>query len=204
LASTSGVTKIAFDASAIIGFDEANIHMLDSIRAYFKASNHLMIVCQEIVQECKTVQPRIADSDVCNVVHSRDETFQAVKSLSRSPELRIQDNDYRCIASAIDEKCLYLVSNDMGLIAAANNYTKQKGIGLKSFTLANFLYYMYASRRDLFSWKLNIKTVAKLYHHVEMQNIVDGIKTRKWELKQARERFLPYATNIYQTIDGLP
>jgi hypothetical protein len=201
LASTVSLTKIAFDASAIIGFDDPNIRMLEEIRKYFRASNHLMIICREIAQECLSVRPPLNDSDVCTIVSSGQTTFRDVKSMCNGPVPQISDNDYRCISTAVDEGCPYLVTNDAVLLEAAKYYATRKPVGLIVFTPANFLYYMHSSHKDLFSWKINIKTATKLFHHVEMENLVLGIQRKKWVLKQAKERFTPYATNIYQTID---
>ena len=209
MASAPGTpTKVAFDSSAIIGFDDSDVDMLGEMHGYFRGSNHVMVICNAVWNECRFLRDAFVESNECKRVRTNDATFQAVRALCHPvPTLRgVQDNDFRVIASAVDEGCTYLVSNDGGQIEATSRYAQRKRINVRPLSVANFLYYMYSVRRDLFPWKMNIKKVTNFYHYVEIKNMFDGITdpARHWDLAISRNRFAPYAKNIYQTVDGLP
>jgi hypothetical protein len=194
--------RVAFDASTVIAMDNPHVKMLDLTLSYFSKMGYVLIMCTENLVECFTQKARLRASGVLNEVTEVDGgIFFRVKNFCKQTNNHLNnDNDYKGIATAIQEKCKFFVSNDFKQKIAAQSYAESKSIELQSVKPPQFLLHMYLQNRILFPWHKDIECAVNLYQHEELPNIFEGIQNRGWNLSDALDRFTSYGMNINTTI----
>ena len=194
--------KIAFDASTIIAMDNPHVRMMEFTLEYFSKTGHVLVMCTENLVECFTQKAKLRSSGVLEEIQGVDGgIFSDVKRSSKKLGIHLNDdNDYKGIATAIQERCKYFVSNDYKQVLAAQNYAESKGIGLTAVKPPLFLMYMHLANGELFPWHRNIDFTIDLFHHEELPNIFDGVRNRGWNKEDTLDRFIPYGMNISTTV----
>jgi len=202
--------KFTIDANIPISFLETHINLWTDFIKYIQESGHEVIIPQEILDEIKVIAKKriVEECPLVTVVNVDDSLYRNIKMACGDVKLKlpqIQDNDYRLIASAIQNDA-NLISNDYALITVAQIYKQIKNIPEEKnifLTTANLLWLMHCQRKDLFDWKTHIRINLKIYRHIEIPNTYDGIKNRDWLEDLAKRRFDPYHQNILNTINGV-
>ena len=186
--------KVAFDASTIIAMDNPHVKMIDFVLRYFSKTGHVLVMCTENLVECFTQKNGLRSSGALREITTVDEKiFVDVKAFCKKSGFRLNnDNDYKGIATAIQEKCRYFVSNDYKQKLGAEEYAKSKSMELISVTPPLFLMYMHLADGVLFPWNKNIEFTVNMYQYEELPNIFEGITERGWNMNDALDRFLPY------------
>lgn len=201
------MAKIAIDANIPISFINEKFDFWDFFIEYAETTGHEILMPVEVFGEVLDFRKKriLEKTTSIQKITLKDEMFDKIKkdciAVHRS---KIQDNDYRLIAMAIQENVDYLVSNDFKLITVAKEYKKSKSISkyeIVLITVAGLFRLMHEERKDIFGWKSHVRKNLKFYHQIEIENTCDGIKSRNWDEKFAKSRFLPYYENIITTID---
>lgn len=196
------------DANVPWGFRDAK--KLELLLDFFKSSECQLLMAKENYDECPRTIRDCLDKhvDSCFECCDVDNGFlRKVASDCRTIYKEIHgkgNNDYAVIALAIEKKSDFLVTNDFDLINAAVAYKKHHNIPKEEIIImkvANLIRFMYDSRRDLITHKEHINTNVKFFHHVEMPNIYRGVSKFEWTKDMVKDRFLPYSSNIYHTLE---
>ena len=145
MSSSLSNVKIAFDASAIIGFFNPDVNILKIVIDYFVSAGYKMVMSETNFFECSSAEARgMLRATPCFEMNQTDqEMFTNVKRKCKNANIQVQDMDYKGIASAVDLDCYALVSNDAKLIEATAYYSKSERKSLRAWTPANFIYFMY-------------------------------------------------------------
>lgn len=196
--------KIAFDASTIIAMDNPRVQMIEFTLRYFSNTGHVLVMCTENLVECFSQKSGLRSSGVLREIQGVDGgIFSDVKDSSKKLGIRLNDdNDYKGIATAIQERCKYFVSNDYRQVLAAQKYAESKGVELTALKPPLFLMYMHLANKELFPWNKNIEFTVSLFHHEELPNIFDGVRNRDWNKEDTLDRFTPYGMNINTTVQA--
>lgn len=194
--------KVAFDASTIIAMDNSHVKMVDYVLRYFSKTGHVLVMCTENLVECFTQKNGLRSSGALREITAVDgKIFLDVKDYCKQSGFRLNDdNDYKGIATAVQEKCQYFVSNDYKQKLGAEEYAKSKSMNLTSVTPPLFMMYMHLADRVLFPWNKNIEFTVNMYQYEELPNIFEGIHNRGWNQNDALDRFMPYGKNINTTV----
>ena len=197
-------TKVAFDASTIIAMDNPHVKMVDFVLQYFLKTGHVLVMCTENLVECFTQKKGLRSSGALKEVNPVDERiFLDVKDFCKQKGYRLNnDNDYKGIATAFQEKCKFFVSYDYKQKLGAEEYTKSKSMDLTSVTPPLFMMYMHLAERVLYPWNKNIEFTVNMYQYEELPNIFEGIHDRGWNQHDALDRFMSYGKNINTTVSA--
>jgi predicted nucleic acid-binding protein len=201
-------TFFVLDACIPISMNHYKVKLLDEMLDFLKGTGSIALMAPENLQECKgALNPKLKACPVLKEKRVKDQIFQQLMSDCKSNDTEhVQDNDYKAIALAIQESADYLVSNDWRLILVAKRYKARHQIPKQSVTLmnsANLFWFMHSMRKDLFDHKTHIGINVKYYHHIEVPNTHSGISKRSWTERFAKERFNPYAENIFRTMQSM-
>jgi predicted nucleic acid-binding protein len=200
MASDGEAVRLVFDASGILGFDHSEVRMVGDILSYFEKSDHKLIMCSENLYECHlALRSALKKSSVTSEVKVSEDVFKQVKAICHLTA-PVGPNDYKCIATAIEQKADFLVSNDYGLIKAANVCRNQGQGKFRVLTPVSLLFYMYRKHRELFDWKPSLIGAVKFYHEVEVPRVFHGVTKLNFTERDTRQVFTPYATHIYDTL----
>ncbi|MCJ7773793.1 MAG: hypothetical protein MUP22_11760 [Desulfobacterales bacterium] len=201
------MAKIAIDANIPLSFINENVDLWDFFINYAETTGHEILMPTEVFDEVRDWKKKriLEQTKSIKKISISNETFDEIKDecINVYPS-EIQDPDYILIAMAVQEKVDFLVSNDYKLINVAKEYKKSKNIrktDMVLMTVAGLFWLMHKERKDIFGWKSHIRMNLKFYRQAEIPNTFDGIKTRNWTEKLAKERFHPYHENIVTTID---
>lgn len=201
--------KIVIDANIPISFIHKKVNLWETFGKYVEETSHEIIMPIEVYDEVidrKTRQVFEANCCFIKQVETNQKLFYEIKTECESLLKRrnlIQDNDFKLITAAIDQKADILVSNDYELLNVLEKYKQHKGIPknqLLFLRAAGLLRLMHNECKNIFDWGPHVVANLKFYHHIEIPNTCDGMLKRNWNEKFAKSRFIPFQNNIIETV----
>ncbi|AKB67396.1 type II toxin-antitoxin system VapC family toxin [Methanosarcina mazei] len=199
---------LAIDANIPITFVHAGIW--DIFEEYVRKCKYSVIMPEEVYDEVRdrSARLKLENAEFVQKIKLKESSFKALKadsiSNNKSGQAEIQDNDYRLITLAFDEKADYLVSNDKKLIYVADKYIEiQKQYEKNPLPIVppELFWLMYSERKDLFGLRKDISTNLKYYRKIEIDRMHKGIKEKGWDCDYCYEIFDIYKEKILSAID---
>lgn len=220
------MNKIVLDANIIYHLGHSKIDLLEKFIDFCDEKDIEIIMPSSVVEECKNSDISIIESEPTfkkiEIEKSKVDKIRSVCERLYKPIHTKEDNDYKVLVAALETESDMIFTNDFDLIKSIKEYKRDNGIPKNEMGLGktvNLLWLMYRRKKGFFKWYDNIGNTVKLHHHVELPNHIKNFckyveqdylnmskriasEDRERYKKQVKERFTPYAQNIFNTINN--